>query len=195
MNTREGKWPEVSPLCLAKVTDCDQSCFDVSSMARRSERRRACRYSASSAPSRKKMLFSAKQLSWFSSCVVSRPRALSVDHHHYPWFSNNPRKICLLMGQQGNVTWLIAEGYSPWGFQVKLCVSTTEHEFKLTVTLRGQQVRHSCSPGAESLTLIHDSWHLSLTFWAFSDMHFTIILTITITIGWIAIQCAQWAYD
>lgn len=51
MNTREGKLPEISPLCLAKVTDCDQICFDISSMARRSEGRHTGRYSASSAPS------------------------------------------------------------------------------------------------------------------------------------------------
>lgn len=52
MNTRESKLPEISPLCIAKVTDCDQTCFDVSSMARQREGRHTGRYSASSDPSR-----------------------------------------------------------------------------------------------------------------------------------------------
>lgn len=75
MNTSEGKLPEISPLCLAKVTDCDQICFDISSMA---ETERGGRYSASSDPSRTRCIplqSSSCQASPAVSFVMTRLRA------------------------------------------------------------------------------------------------------------------------
>lgn len=80
MNSGDGKLPEISLLCLAKVTERDQICFDVSSMARRCEGRRRqvlCRFASITHG----MHSSAEHPQWFLRRAVCHDMAPSAVRH------------------------------------------------------------------------------------------------------------------